>query len=248
MNITKFRDLTLIHINEEQIMAIACDSSGGIGDKEFDVVKVAPEIVGFYTTQVCLMEILAIGAEPITVVNALAVEMDPCGKGIIRGVKRALEPLNLPDDKIVTGTTEENIPVCQTAIGMTIIGIINKSEFRKTTALKGDIAVVVGIPKVGDDVIADQGKEILTIELLLKLKAYTEINEILPVGSKGILYELGEMATTNNLDFEVEEDVSVDIYKSAGPGTCAIISLNEKDYPKIKENFPIPLNRIGKFI
>lgn len=248
MNIIKFRDLTLIHINEEQIMAIACDSSGGIGNKEFDVVKVDPETVGFYTTQVALMEILAIGAHPITVVNALAVEMDPTGQGIIRGVKKALEPLHLPEDKIVTGTTEENIAVCQTAMGMTIIGIISKDEFRKTTALRGDIAAVIGMPKVGDEVIADGGREILTIEQILRLKRFKEINEILPVGSKGILYELGEMARTGGLEFTLEKDLEVDIHKSGGPGTCAVIALNEKDYNLIKENFPIPVNRIGKFM
>lgn len=248
MKITKFRDLTLIDINDSQIMAIACDSSGGIGDKEFDVVKVKPEIVGFYTTQVALMEILAIGAEPITIVNALAVEMDPSGEGIIRGVKEALAPLNLPEDKIITGSTEENIPVCQTAMGMTIIGIINKVDYRKTTALKGDIALSVGVPKVGNEVISDSGKEIMTIELLLKLVNDHRVNEVLPVGSKGILYELGEMARTNELDFVLEEELLIDIHRSAGPGTCAIISINERDYLTIKENFPIPMHRIGKFI
>ncbi len=248
MKITKFRDLTLIDINDTQIMAIACDSSGGIGDKEFDVVKVKPEIVGFYTTQVALMEILAIGAEPITIVNALAVERNPSGEGIIRGVKEAIAPLNLPEDKIITGSTEENIPVCQTAMGMTIIGIINKVDFRKTTARKGDIALSVGIPKVGDEVIADIGNEIMTIELLLKLVKDHRVNEVLPVGSKGILYELGEMARTSELNFVLEEKPFIDIHKSAGPGTCAIISINEEHYHTIKENFPIPIHRIGKFI
>lgn len=248
MKITKFRDLTLIHINEDQIMVIACDSSGGIGNKEFDVVKVEPEIVGFYTTQVALMEILAIGAEPITVVNALAVEMDPSGKRIIQGVKKAIKPLKLAEDKIITGTTEENIPVCQTAMGMTIIGIIKKADFRKKMAKRGNIAVAVGIPKVGDEVIADGGKEILSIELLMKLVEDRNINEILPVGSKGILYELGEMARTGDLDFILEEEFLIDIHKSAGPGTCAIIAIDPDYYPIIKENFPIPINRIGKFL
>ena len=41
------------------------------------------------------------------------------------------ENLKLAIDKIITGSTEENIPVCQTAMGMTIIGIINKVDFRK---------------------------------------------------------------------------------------------------------------------
>lgn len=248
MNITKFRDLTLIHINDDQIMVIACDSSGGIGNKEFDVVKVDPEIVGFYTTQVALMEILAIGAEPITVVNALAVERNPTGERIIKGVKKALEPLNLSEDKIITGSTEENMPVCQTAMGMTIIGIIDRVNFRKSSAKKQHIAVSVGIPKVGDDVISDKGKEILSIKLLLELVKDNNIYEVLPVGSKGILYELGEMARTSDLNFELEEEIEIDIHKSAGPGTCAIISIDENYYSIIKKNFPIPINRIGKFL
>lgn len=248
MKTTKFRDLTLIHINSEQIMVVACDSSGGIGNKEFDVVKVKPETVGFYTTQVALMEVLAIGAKPITVVNALAVEMFPDGEKIIKGVKKALEPLDLEEDSIITGSTEENIPVCQTAMGMTIIGLIDRSDFRKTTALKGNVAVSVGVPKVGDEVINTHGKEIMSIELMLKLVKDPNVNEVLPVGSKGILYELGEMARTGDLDFVLEEKLPIDIYKSAGPGTCAIIAIDEEYYPIIKKNFPIKINRIGKFI
>lgn len=247
MKISKFRDLTIIDLNKEQMMVIACDSSGGIGDKSNDVVKVSPEVVGYYTTQVALMEVLAIGAAPVTIVNALAVEMDPSGEGIIRGVKKCIKPLNLTDDQIITGSTEENIPVCQTAMGMTIIGIIDKKDFRKTRALKDDIAVVVGIPKIGDEVVEDGGREILSIELLLKLKKDFKINEILPVGSKGILYELGELARTNDLDFILEDTLNIDIHKSAGPGTCAVISINEKDYENVKKNFPIPINKIGKF-
>lgn len=246
MKITKFRDLTLIYINENQIMVIACDSSGGIGNKQYDLVKVDPDTVGFFTTQVALMEVLAIGAKPITVVNALSVEMDPSGQKIIQGVKKALEPLKLPEDKIITGTTEENIKVCQTAIGITVIGIIDKEDFRINTARKNDIVVCVGIPKVGEEVILDNGKEILSIELLLRLVKDTNVHEVLPVGSKGILYELGEMAKTGNLDFILEEKLGIDINKSAGPGTCAIVSIDE-DYYSILKNFPIPINMIGKF-
>ena len=177
MKITKFRDLTLIYINENQIMVIACDSSGGIGNKQYDLVKVDPDTVGFFTTQVALMEVLAIGAKPITVVNALSVEMDPSGQKIIQGVKKALEPLKLPEDKIITGTTEENIKVCQTAIGITVIGIIDKEDFRINTARKNDIVVCVGIPKVGEEVILDNGKEILSIELLLRLVKDTNVQD-----------------------------------------------------------------------
>ena len=47
MKISKFRDLTFIDINQNQTIVIACDSSGAIGNKERDLVKVDPEILGF---------------------------------------------------------------------------------------------------------------------------------------------------------------------------------------------------------
>ncbi len=248
MRISKFRDLTFIDINEEQIIAIACDSAGGIGNKEKDVVQVEPEIVGYFTAQVALTEILAIGAKPITIVNTLSVEMNDTGERIIKGIKRAVEPLNLPDSKIITGSTEENFPVCQTGMGLTIIGIIDKKNWKAPKTIANTLAVAVGIPKIGNEVIADKGREILSIHHLLDLKRNPSIHEILPVGSKGILYELKEMARTNNLGFNLDDKITVDIEKSAGPATCAIISIDEKEYNNLKNNFPIPIERIGRFI
>lgn len=247
MKISKFRDLTLIDINDEQIMVIACDSAGGIGSKEKDVVKVAPEIVGYFTAQVALMEILAIGAKPITIVNTLSVEMNDTGKRIIEGIRRAIEPLNLSDTEILTGSTEENFPSCQTGMGLTIIGIIDKKNWIRPKAKANSLAVVVGIPKVGNEVKEDKGREVLSIPHLLELKSNPNIYEILPVGSKGILYELKEMVRTNNLSYRLDSEIPLDLNRSAGPATCAIISIEEKNYDSLKKSFTIPVNRIGKF-
>ncbi|WP_352420201.1 AIR synthase related protein [Proteiniborus sp.] len=248
MNISKFRDLTFIDINNDQIMVIACDSAGAIGNKEMDIVKVEPDIVGYFTAQVALMEILAIGAEPITIVNTLSVEMDNTGKRIIEGIKRATEPLNFPNTEIITGSTEENFPAYQTGIGLTIIGIIEKKSWNPPKTIANTLAVVVGIPKVGNEVIKDKGREVLSIPHLLELKHNPDVYEILPVGSKGILHELKEMARTNGLGFCLDDEMSLDIEKSAGPATCAIISINEKEYNNLKNNFPIPVEKIGRFI
>ena len=248
MKIKKYRDLTLIDINKDQFLVISCDSLGGIGDKEHDVVKTLPQVSGYYTTQVSLMEILAFGAEPITIVNTLSVEMEDTGRRIIEGIEKALEPLNFDISNLVTGSTEENIPVTTTGMGMTIIGIIDKNNWEKPRTYPGLIAVVVGLPKVGDEVLADKGKTIMDIPRLLKLKEKEYIKEILPVGSRGILYELEEMASTNNIDFELEENISIDLKKTGGPSTCVVISMEEDKYEELKEKFPIPVNKIGKFI
>ena len=80
------RDLSIIAIGEEKVLVIACDCAGGIGPKAGDAIKVSAEIIGRFTARVALMEVLAIGAEPISLVNTLSVEYNPTGKGIIEGM------------------------------------------------------------------------------------------------------------------------------------------------------------------
>lgn len=244
----KFRDLTIVDITPTHRMVIACDSSGGIGNKERDVVKVEPEVLGYFTTQVALMELLATGAMPITVINTLGVEMDRTGKKIIEGIKNALEPLHLESDIIITGSTEENIPVCQTSMGITIIGMIERDRWRQKRAEKGDLIIAVGLPKVGNEVLDDHGKEIMSVSILLELLKKPYVKDILPVGSKGIAYEVKEMASSSNLRHHTYEDVEIDLYKTAGPATCAIIAMDKEYYEALKNTVPIPINIVGTFI
>jgi len=244
----KFRDLTIVDITPEQRMVISCDSSGGIGDKELDVVKVDPEMLGYFTTNVALMELLATGATPITIVNTLGVEMEETGKRIISGIKRALRPLNLEDDIVVTGSTEENIPVCQTSMGITIIGMLERSNWRRKKAEIGDLIVSVGMPKVGQEVVDDNGSEIMSVGLLLELLKKSYVKDILPVGSKGIAYEINVMASTSGLDYNIYENVDVDIHKTAGPATCVIVAIDKDGFEALKESISIPINNVGIFI
>lgn len=247
MKTIKYRDLTLIDINFDQTLVVSCDSSGGIGEKENDIVKTTPEVVGYFSTQVALMELLAFGAKPITVVNTLSVEMNNTGKRIIEGIKQALKPLNLSTENIVTGSTEENFPVSVTGVGITVIGMINKNEWERPLTKSGMIAVLVGIPRVGDEVL-EYENSIMNISLLLKLKEKSYISEILPVGSKGVLYELEEIAKSNNIDFNLEDNISIDLKKSGGPSTCVIVSMDRSKYKQLKEEFSLPVNKIGEFL
>ncbi len=247
MKIAKYRDLTLIDINENQSLVVSCDSSGGIGEKENDIVKATPEVVGYFATQVSLMELIAFGANPITVVNTLSVEMDSTGSRIIKGIKKALKPLDLNEDILITGSTEENFPVSVTGVGITAIGMIDKKDWKKPVTKSGMIAALVGLPKVGDEVLQDESS-IMNISLLLELKQKSYIGEILPVGSKGILYELGEMAKSNNIGFVVDEGIDIDLKKSGGPSTCVIVSMEEDRFLELKQEFSIPVNKIALFI
>ena len=243
----KFRDLTIVDVIPDYNMVISCDSSGGIGNKENDVVKVDPETVGYFATHVALMELLATGASPISIVNTLGVEMEDTGKRIIMGIKNALKPLNLDDDIVVTGSTEENIPVSQTAMGITIIGMIEKSKWRSKKPKRNDVAVILGIPKVGQEIIDDNGINIMTIHLLLELLKKPYVKDILPVGSKGIDYELNEMATSNELNYEIYDKIDIDLKKSAGPATCVIIAIERDYYEDLSTFINIPITLLGIF-
>ncbi len=246
MKIKKYRDLTVIDINEKQSLVVSCDSSGGIGEKENDVVKTTPEVVGYFATQVALMELLAFGADLITIVNTLSVEMDSTGEKIIEGIKEALNPLDLDDGMIVTGSTEENFPVSVTGVGITAIGIVDKGEWEKPRTESRMIAVLVGLPKVGDEVLKDKN-EVMNISKLIDLKKKIYIGEILPVGSKGILYELEEMTKSNDLDFILEKNINVDLNKSGGPSTCVIVSIEKDKYEDLKKELALPVNKIALF-
>lgn len=248
MKIKKLRDLTLISINDEQMLVIACDSSGAIGNKEMDMVKTTPAIVGYFTCRVPLAEVVAIGAEPISVINTLSVEMNDTGRGIIEGIKKAIRPLGLPEDIIVTGSTEENFPVCQTGLGVTVVGIVNKNSWQQPTTTTDYLAVVVGLPKVGQEVLEDKERTIISPKVIKELRGMKGIGEIVPVGSKGIIHEIKEVARTNNLSYKISEELLVDINKSAGPATCAVITISNEKYESLEKNSPIPINIVGQFI
>ncbi|MTI67848.1 MAG: selenophosphate synthase [Firmicutes bacterium] len=246
MKLKKFRDLSLVSIDDDKLLVIACDSSGAIGNKEKDVVKVDPSIIGYFTCHVSLCEILAVGAKPISIVNTLSVEMNNTGKKIISGIKKALKQTEIAEDIIVTGSTEENFEVCQTGMGITAIGAVDKNKFNKVKAKKDELIIVAGLPKVGNEVDIND-RDLLTIKKILQLRENPYVSEILPVGSKGILYELNELARTNNLKYILEDKINLDLKKSAGPATCALLTVNKNGYDKLKNTIDIPLNIIGSF-
>lgn len=243
----KFRDLTIMDLTEDMMMVIACDSAGGIGKKENDVVKVDPEILGYYTTQGPLMELLSVGASPVCVVDNLGVEMDDTGENLLRGIRKALKPLGLDEDLMITGSTEENIPVSQTFIGITIVGLLEKSKWRIKRPKEGDILVAVGIPLVGHELVNYKG-ETFSTEILLDLINRPYVKDIIPVGSKGLEYEMGVLANTNNLGYQLYEDITLDVKKSAGPSTCGIIAIEKDYYNSLKKELTIPLNLLGIFV
>ena len=247
MKVKRFRDLTFIEQENDKYLVIACDSSGAIGDKEDDVIKVPAEIVGYYAARVALMEILSVGAKVSTVIDTLAVEMEPTGRKIIDGIQRQLKEAGM-EAILLNGSTEENIPTRQTGMGITIIGEVDKNQAKINKSQKGDYVVVLGIPKVGNEINIPVDNEICSIDDIKTLLNSKVVREIYPVGSKGILYEANYLAKSNNMTLKIYENLEVDIEKSGGPATILIFTISPEDYEKIRKNIDKPLEIIGELI
>lgn len=251
MQIYKFRDLTIIDSGKNEKIVIACDSCCGIGEMENDIVRTSNEIVGYFSARVCIFELLAFRAYPNVIVNNLGMPMEKYGENIIKGINKAIKEYNKAGfsrkinlKECLTGSTEDNIKTLQTFLGLTIIGEKGKEDKKKIE--KGENIFLLGIPKVGEALLEDikgEKSEIISfkdIKILLK----NNIKEILPIGSKGALYEIGQIERSNSVDIELEYEGEL-LKKSAGPSTALLFVCNEEILKKIKKEIKIPLIKIG---
>lgn len=227
-------------------MVIGCNSAGGIGPKPLDRVKVDGYTLGRFTARVALMEVLSTGAKPICLVDTLSVEPDPLGLEIIKGVKDEAKEAGLDPTLAVTGSSEKNIPVEQTGIGVTVIGIAEKGLLRIGLSKPKDVVMAIGLPFVGNEVVfREKEGKIADISDLLKLLGLDFIHEIIPVGSEGIAREIGIVAKESSLEFGLVEQLKLGVKKSAGPATVILASLPEFKLTELKRAINKPINIVG---
>ena len=240
MRVSRYRDLTLLHDGEKNLV-IACDSSGGIGPKKLDVVRTDGYTLGRFLARVVLMEIISVGAKPITIIDTLAVEMNPTGQEIISGITAEAKQLGLDTNNILNGSTEENMPVQQTGVGITAIGEVSNLQCQ---SYPQDQVICIGIPKVGHEVSLEDA-EICHLPAVQELREIEGVHEIVPIGSKGINYELNELLKRNELSF-INFKPSIDVHKSAGPVTCVIATVKPECIETIKKMIIQPLTILGQ--
>lgn len=235
------RDVDFIKLNENQYIAVACDSCGAIGLKENDIVKVPYSITGKYTSRVCLMEVLSVGAKPICLTVNVCNEPSPTGEEILNGIKDELYEAGF--DLPITISTEKNMETSMTALGITVIGVIDKDDILINRISCGDYIYTIGIPSVGNEVLENQGliSDITTLNNLMKQES---VKEIIPVGSSGVKGELNMLCESQVIELKLADDLQIDIDKSAGPSTVMIVI--NKD--KLIHTYDIPVNFIGRVV
>lgn len=243
------RDLTLIRLIGDLSFVVAIDSDGGIGPKPLDVVQSDGYICGRFATRVPLMEILACGAVPVAAFDALAVEMEPLGREIIRGVRDELASIGLRTDFPLSGSTEDNVPTSQTGIGVMILGIVEELRFRPGRAGQRDTVYCVGVPKSGPRhavVLGDP--EIADAVAVFDAADVEGVHDILPVGSRGIANEASQLAASARRDFSVNSECPIDVNASAGPSTCFLVSGEEGIADNLRRSTRKPVAVVGRIV
>lgn len=240
------RDLTRIDLGNQFSLIIAVDSDGGIGSLPADVVKCSDYLLGRFAIRVPLMEIIACGALPLAAFDMLTLPMHPHGTEIINGIRAELAEAGLGMDFPLSGSTEDNVPTSMTGIGTVVLGLVKEVDFRPGKSKVGDQVLCLGLPKSGPaDVVRLEDREIIKVSELKRVMRVEGIHDVLPVGSRGVLYEARQMATLAHMNFIPVNQSVVDMHKSAGPSTCVLVSCPPEAELKLLKLLELPLTNVG---
>ncbi|WP_227764344.1 AIR synthase related protein [Zhaonella formicivorans] len=243
----KVRDLSLYPLLPGIALVIACDSDGGIGPKEHDLVRISAYELGRFGTRVPLLELLAAGAKPFLVVDTLTVEMEPTGKEIIAGVADEVRAAGLDPAMALTGSTEDNVPTTSTGMGVTAIGVVREADLRAGKSLPRDMVVCVGVRKSGpEDQIISADPEIMDLPAMVRINSLPCVHDVLPVGSRGIFYEAQQLARSAGLAFCPDPYFPLDGNKSGGPGSCVLVTLSAENYELLHKISAKPCFVVGR--
>jgi hypothetical protein len=244
--INSLRDVALIRLDKQNILVVSCDSSGAIGPKRMDALRVNAATVGKFVSRVALMETVAVGAKPICLSISLCMEPEPVGQLVMKG---AFEELNIPElERVrVIQSSEKNFKVKQTGVGASVIGIARSKELRIGRCQRRDLIFAIGYPCVGLEVFSGMRNNLIAdlrdVYTLTKMRG---IHELLPVGSKGIWREAEIMAADSNHHFQPVRSIQIDARKSAGPSTVVLCAIPPKYAPRIREKVHKPVTLIGE--
>jgi len=132
---------------------------------------------------------------------------------------------------------------------VTVIGEVNKKAIRDKLPSRGQQVYLVGLPKMGQQLIEEEIEghygEIITLDWVKKISKYPQIGHMLPVGSKGIRYEIETLAKTNGLGCMLKSNLDIDLDASAGPATCMLVCMYSRDEMFMSMQTNQPIRQIG---
>jgi hypothetical protein len=246
---TRRGDVSILKIPTGHAIVTGSTSSGSVGPKEMDKVKVDGKVLGKFLARVALMDVTATGAFPVLLSLTLGVEKEPTGNAIINGIRREAQSLGLDPNQVLMENTEDNFETVQTGAGLTVVGFANEEELRLGKTCPGDLIVAIGKPKVGEEVIAAEARgEIADLKNVTQLSQRKWVHDISPVGGFGIASEARMMAYGVGRQLKLVEKSVLDLDKSAGPATVILATVDKDHLEDLTALIPKPINIVGEIL
>jgi selenophosphate synthetase-related protein len=242
-------DVSILKVPTGHAIVVGSTSSGGVGPKSMDQVKVDGRVLGKFLARVALMDVAATGAFPLLLSVTLGVEKEPTGHEILEGIKSEARVLGLEPNQVLMENTEDNFETIQTGAGITVIGFANEDELRLGKTRPGDLVVAIGQPKVGDEVIPAEVKgQIADLRNVTLLSQKEFVHDIAPVGTFGISYEARMMAYSVGRQLKLEDSKELDLNKSAGPATVVLITIDREKVEELNLLLRKPISVVGEIL
>ncbi|MGA3111350.1 MAG: ribbon-helix-helix protein, CopG family [Candidatus Bathyarchaeia archaeon] len=246
---TRRGDVSIVKIPTGHAIVTGSTSSGAVGPKIEDKVKVDGRVLGKFLARVSLMDVIATGAFPILLSVTLGVEKEPTGNAIIEGIRTEARSLGLDPDQVLMENTEDNFATVQTGAGLTVVGFANEEELRLGKSVPGDLVVAIGKPKVGDEVILAEAKgEIADLKNVIQLSQKKYVHDIAPVGTFGIADQARMIAYSVGSQLKLSEANVLDLNKSAGPATVVLASIDKERLEDLISLIRKPVNVVGEIL
>ena len=249
INYTRRGDVSIMKIPTGHAIVTGSTSSGGVGPKAMDKVKVDGHVLGKFLARVALMDVTATGAFPLLLSVTLGVEKEPTGNEISEGIRREARTIGLDPNQVLMENTEDNFETVQTGVGLTVVGFANEAELRLGKTSPGDLIVAIGKPKVGDEVLVAEAKgEIADLKNVVQLSQRKYVHDIAPVGNFGIANEAKMMAYAVGRQTKLCEVIGVDLNKSAGPATVVLVTIDKDKLEDLQALISKPINIVGEIL
>jgi selenophosphate synthetase-related protein len=246
---TRRGDVSIMKIPTGHAIVVGSTSSGAVGPKAMDKVKVEGRVLGKFLARVALMDVTATGAFPLLLSVTLGVENQPTGHEIIEGIRKEATFLGLEPNQVLMENTEDNFETIQTGAGLTVVGFANEEELRLGKTRPGDIVVAVGKPKVGDEVIPAEARgEIADLKNVMQLSQKKYVHDIVPVGTFGVAYEARMMAYAVGRQLKIAENPKIDLEKSAGPATVVLVTVDKEKLEDLTLLLRKPTTIVGEIL
>jgi selenophosphate synthetase-related protein len=249
INYTRRGDVSILKIPTGHAIVTGSTSSGAVGPKIMDEVKVEGRVLGKFLARVALMDVTATGAFPLLLSVTLGVEKEPTGNQIIEGIKREARSIGLEPNQVIMENTEDNFETVQTGAGLTVVGFANEDELRLGKTNPGDLIIAIGKPKVGDEVILAEAKgEIADLKNIIQLSQKKFVHDISAVGTFGVADEARMMAFGVGRQLKLFEVKGLDLIKSAGPATVILATIDREKIEELKSLISKPINIVGEIL